>query len=313
VGQGGPVWAPGAAIAEVPDVVGMPEDDAITAITDAGLIVGSIGYECSDTVPAGDVISQNPPPGTEVDPGSSVNLVVSSGQPEVPDVVGMTEEEAAAAIDGTDYLSVGEISYECSDVVDAGLVISTDPPAGTPAPCDSAVNMVVSTGRCVIPVNVDIKPGSCPNPLNVRSQGVIPVAVLGAEDFDVNDIDPASVELAGVGAIRSSYEDVAAPVVDGNECDCTGEGPDGYVDLTLKFKTQRVVMAIADMAEPDAQLTLTLTGVLRDGTPIEGVDCMIIVGQVPPVIDSMRADINGDGKVNGADLLILKKAWYTEY
>ncbi|GAJ00697.1 unnamed protein product, partial [marine sediment metagenome] len=58
---------------------------------------------------------------------------------------------------------------------------------------------------------------------------------MGLEDFDVNTIDPASIFLAGIPAIRSSYEDVAAPVVDWNECECTPDGPDGYTDLTLKF------------------------------------------------------------------------------
>ncbi|MHC4625240.1 MAG: hypothetical protein ACYS4W_15200, partial [Planctomycetota bacterium] len=102
-------------------------------------------------------------------------------------------------------------------------------------------------------VAVDIKPGSCPNPFNLASKGVTPVAILGTEDFDVNDIDPASVELAGVGAIRSACEDVATPVMDGNECDCSWEGPDGYMDLTLKFKTQQLVTAIVDLAEPGAE------------------------------------------------------------
>ncbi|MHC4648611.1 MAG: hypothetical protein ACYTBJ_24405, partial [Planctomycetota bacterium] len=39
-----------------------------------------------------------------------------------------------------------------------------------------------------VQVAVDIKPGSCPNPLNLASRGVLPVAVLGSEDFDVSSI-----------------------------------------------------------------------------------------------------------------------------
>ncbi|MHC4736596.1 MAG: right-handed parallel beta-helix repeat-containing protein [Planctomycetota bacterium] len=85
---------------------------------------------------------------------------------------------------------------------------------------------------------IDIKPGSCPNPLNVKSLGVLPVAVLGSEDFDVSSIDVASIRLAGVAPIRSSYEDVATPVSDSNECECSTEGPDGFPDLTLKFENR---------------------------------------------------------------------------
>jgi hypothetical protein len=82
------------------------------------------------------------------------------------------------------------------------------------------------------------------------------------------------------------------------------------MDLTLKFKTQQLVTAIVDLAEPGAELVLTLTGVLKDGTAIEGVDCIILVGNVPRIIDIMRADINGDGRVNGPDFLLLKNNWY---
>jgi hypothetical protein len=66
-------------------------------------------------------------------------------------------------------------------------------------------------------VFVDIKPGSCPNPFNVKSKGVLPVAILGAEDFDVTMIDPSEILLSrdgieeGVPPLRWSYEDVATP------------------------------------------------------------------------------------------------------
>jgi len=63
----------------VPDVVGMAQAAAETAITTAGLIVGTVTEEYSDTVPSGDVISQNPVANTVVDKGSAVNLVVSKG------------------------------------------------------------------------------------------------------------------------------------------------------------------------------------------------------------------------------------------
>ncbi|MQY56694.1 hypothetical protein GH140_00640, partial [bacterium] len=65
-----------------------------------------------------------------------------------------------------------------------------------------------------IPVFVDIKPGSCPNPLNLKSKGVLPIAILGTEDFDVTKIDPATLILVregyeepGVSPLRWAYED----------------------------------------------------------------------------------------------------------
>lgn len=131
-----------------------------------------------------------------------------------------------------------------------------------------------------IPVDVDIKPTSCPNPLNVNSKGVLPVAILGTAELDVTTIDIASIRLDGVAPIRSSYEDVAAPVSDDAEdCECTTAGPDGYLDLTLKFKKEEIIAALGEVNDGDL-LELTLKGVLSDvfgGLPIEGSDCVIII------------------------------------
>jgi hypothetical protein len=156
-----------------------------------------------------------------------------------------------------------------------------------------------------IAVAVDIKPGSCPNPLNVKSKGVLPVAILGTEDFDVNDIDIASIRLEGVAPIRSSYEDVAAPLPEANDCNCTTDGPDGFLDLTLKFKTQEIVEALGDVNDGDV-LSLTFTGSLSDETPIEGEDCVSIVGRFKPF---SKGDLNKDGIVNLLDMAIITKSW----
>jgi len=164
---------------------------------------------------------------------------------------------------------------------------------------------VLSTEPAVIAVAIDIKPGSCPNPLNVKSRGVLPVAILGSEDFDVNTIDVASVRLASVAPVRSSFEDVATPVSDGNECDCTTEGPDGYLDLTLKFKTQEIVEAIGDVNDGDI-LVLTLTGALYDETPIEGQDCIVLVGKARR---GPKGDLNADGVVDLSDFAMLANRW----
>ena len=122
---------------------------------------------------------------------------------------------------------------------------------------------------------LDIKSTSCPNPLNLKSKGVLPVAILGTEDFDVTEIDPTSVLLEGVAPLRWAIEDVATPF-DGEitegccEC-CTTEGPDGYDDLTLKFDKQAIVAALGDVGDGDC-IVMTLTGSLYDGTLILGED-----------------------------------------
>ncbi len=97
----------------------------------------------------------------------------------------------------------------------------------------------------------------------------MPVAILGTDDFDVNDVDidfllfgdPLLVDNGGtaVSSLRSAYRDVSG---------------DGLLDLALKFST-------ADLVEqgalgPDTIESL-LTGTLLDGTPFEGADSIRIV------------------------------------
>ena len=124
----------------------------------------------------------------------------------------------------------------------------------------------------VIEVPVDIKPMSWPNPLNVRSRGVLPVAILGTEDFDVTQIDPATILLEGKAPLRWALEDVGT-------ADDPLAGPDGFTDLSLKFKTQEIVAALGDINDGDV-MVLHLTGNLKEefgGTPIVGEDVVRII------------------------------------
>jgi hypothetical protein len=148
----------------------------------------------------------------------------------------------------------------------------------------------------VIPVFVDIKPQSCPNPLNLKSKGVLPVAVLGTEDFDVTQIDPATVGLSREGVedgdgnpiivspLRWAYEDVATPFK-GDLCDCHTLGPDGYLDLTLKFDVPELVAKLKLDEVAGETIPLTLTGSLKEelsGTPIRGEDCISVLKEKGP-------------------------------
>ena len=131
------------------------------------------------------------------------------------------------------------------------------------------------SSQIILEIPLDIKPTSCPNPLNTRSRGVLPVAVLGTEDLDVSTIDVASIRLAGVAPMRSAYEDVSSPIFDEVDCVCTTEGPDGYLDLTLKFDIQEILAVLGEV-ENGQELQLDLTGTLFDETEIEGTDCVLI-------------------------------------
>ena len=160
----------------------------------------------------------------------------------------------------------------------------------------------ISVNGCLttIEVPIDIKPMSCPNPLNVKSQGVLPVAILGTVDFNVNDIDPTSVKLEGVTCIKWAVEDVTTPYEPlgiPNCLDCSTNGPDGFLDLILHFNTQEIInklenenlstgdidlldiVTISASAINDGDcVLLTLTGNLFNEAPIiKGEDSVLIL------------------------------------
>jgi len=165
-------------------------------------------------------------------------------------------------------------------------------------------------------VSLDIKPGACPNPLNIRpgpkdmwipddetptvakvapdgpQRPIIrlPAAILGTADFDVADIDPASITLEGIAALHWNIEDVSTPVGEGaEECECTDEEADGYQDLTLKFDKSLIIEALGEIYVGDT-ISLTINGELTDGTPFEGTDCVVIVGGPPPAEGAPNPD-----------------------
>lgn len=104
---------------------------------------------------------------------------------------------------------------------------------------------------------IDIKPGSDPNSINLKSKGVVPVAVLTTDLFDAATVDPDTVQLEGVDAVKWTMDDV-----DG----------DGDLDLLLHFSTQELAVVL-DAFSTEA----TLTGETNDGEAFSGMDSVRIV------------------------------------
>src|SRR5262249_7392326 len=81
----------------VPNVVGLTQSAASTAITGAGLLVGAVTTASSATVPAGAVISQNPAAGAVVASGSAIAILVSTGPNSAPAVLSV---DKTVSVDG---------------------------------------------------------------------------------------------------------------------------------------------------------------------------------------------------------------------
>src|SRR5580692_2530841 len=116
------LFVSGCAKMTVPNVEGLTQDAATTAITAAKLTVGTVTQQTSNTVAAGKVISQDPASGNSVAQGSPVNLMISSGPQmvTVPNVEGLTQDVATTAITAA-KLTVGTtVTQQSSSTVATG-------------------------------------------------------------------------------------------------------------------------------------------------------------------------------------------------
>lgn len=131
---------------EVPSVEGTDSDAAVKTIEDKGLVADRT-YQQSDTVAAGNVISQTPSAGSTAKKGDTVKLVVSQGKGlvKVPDVYNKTQDEATTLLTQAG-LKVTSTSTDYSDTVAEGHVISQSIVADKEVDQGSNVSLVISLG-----------------------------------------------------------------------------------------------------------------------------------------------------------------------
>ena len=129
---------------KVPDVVGMTQDEATTALTDAGFQVKPEEASEPGDAKEGEVVAQDPEAGGEAPEGSSVTISVV-GAPEaiaVPDVVGLSEDAATAKLEKAGLRANPRTKEDGS--VKPGNVIAQSPEAGTELAPDSRVDIIVA-------------------------------------------------------------------------------------------------------------------------------------------------------------------------
>jgi eukaryotic-like serine/threonine-protein kinase len=130
----------------VPEITGQSVDEAAATLEDVGLELGEQTQETSDDFEEGTISAQSPSAGSEVDKGSAVDVVVSTGAEvaTVPFVEGQSEEEATANIEAAGLIP--EVTREPSDEVEEGIVSEQDPPGGTEVSAGDTVTITVSEG-----------------------------------------------------------------------------------------------------------------------------------------------------------------------
>ena len=133
---------------KIPSVVGLPKDEAVELLTEAGFNV-NITESSSEEVESGLVISQDPEGDMQAEGGTYVTIEVStgpdmSGKVEMPNLLGMTEQEARNTLSAFGLKTGNVRTIIDSDPDNRGLVISQDVEAGEMIDEGTAVNFDIA-------------------------------------------------------------------------------------------------------------------------------------------------------------------------
>jgi eukaryotic-like serine/threonine-protein kinase len=167
----------GPGTARVPDLAGRGRNEARKQLTDLGFNVAE-ERATSDTITENRVISTRPPFGQELDKGSQVVLVISSGKERVavPKVVDLTEDEARSTLEALGF-KVTAKEQETDDSAKVGQVLSQDPAATANRAKGSTVTITVGKE----PAEIDVP--------DVTGQGrLAATAALRRAGFEVNAV-----------------------------------------------------------------------------------------------------------------------------
>jgi beta-lactam-binding protein with PASTA domain len=136
----------------VPDLSGLKQADAASALTAKGLQLGNVSQQFSATVPLGEVVGQNPSAGQTVDQGSSVDIALSEGPSPspspspslvpVPNVVTMDATTATSTLNNVGFAVI--IKLQGGGQQAPGTVLKQDPAADKLAPVGSTVTLTVA-------------------------------------------------------------------------------------------------------------------------------------------------------------------------
>lgn len=142
---------------QVPDLTNFTQSQARDSLNAAGLEIGDVSYQHSDKVEKGHIISSLPNKGSTIQRGQTVDLIISSGsgKTEVPDVTGLTYNQAKKKLTKLGFSVSREDSYSDST---KGTVINQSILAGEKVwASETTITLIVSRGKKSKPKSKTVK------------------------------------------------------------------------------------------------------------------------------------------------------------
>lgn len=219
----------------VPDVVGLRRDEAQEKLKEAGLAVGEFSTRPGNE--PGLILSQDPVAGVRVAPGTAVSLVIAAQAPPddrvaAPDLVGQKLEVADRLLDDAGLVR-GQVELREDDR--AGLVLDQKPPAQTPVPKGSAIDLVVGrqaeTEQATVP---DLVGSTLSNAREILARSRLQLGeVTGPANGRVTEQKPASGSTVPVGSMVAVTLVVASRNTFGGRLATAVTGDPGFAALGL--------------------------------------------------------------------------------
>ena len=130
---------------KIPDnLAGQSESYVRSTLTEAGFKPGRTSTVNSATIPAGMVVKTNPESGQSADAGQTVDIVLSNGKVTVPDLRGMTRDQAIAALQAPEVMLSTNIETVETNSVPEGTVATQSAAAGTNIEQGSTVTIQIA-------------------------------------------------------------------------------------------------------------------------------------------------------------------------
>lgn len=238
------VISSGKEMTSVPNVVNYEDSQATTLLEEAGLKV-THGYAYDDNVEKDHVISSDPVAGTEVEEGSTVKIIISNGKEQkkvvVPNLEEMSEADAATKL--TKLNLVGAPTYEYSDTVKEGQVISQDPVVNTEVDEQSTVSYVVSKGQEKVTYSVAFSGSLTNTEFDFDTFGNVNVSIsytIGRESYSVYSGSagagdfPLSIDgVQGLTGIETNSGTFTVTITDSEGIDVTSSFNTGGLSATF--------------------------------------------------------------------------------